>query len=354
MRNYYVYALMALVLISTSCKKDDDGGGVEINMPPTEVSASSVVTEVLNGSTVQISWEAATDENNDPIVYEVIVNDKIVANKISDTSIEFDANEFIPVNDDNEEKKIASKTNNKAKGVSVELIIKIRAYDDDSAVSKEIEVKKSIQVNRNPEIFEFMNIYFSTFNYNHIDITWTPSIDPDGDVVTYDVYLNDLIINENYVIGSDDQYGSVVYNEDFEQYINDKLIIKVIAKDTSGGQIEITEEFNFTETDVDLGALAAPYNQTFNYTTENDLDERLRFNFTIDTTLNYDFEITEANHDTYMYLYDAAGGLIQSDDDGGNGALSKVVGALSAGSYYLEISSYGGGTGSGTLSMKLQ
>ena len=52
MKNYYVFAVMALLFIGISCNKDDDGGVVEVNVPPSEVSSSTVVAEIFEGTLV--------------------------------------------------------------------------------------------------------------------------------------------------------------------------------------------------------------------------------------------------------------------------------------------------------------
>ncbi|WP_411817914.1 VPLPA-CTERM sorting domain-containing protein [Hyphococcus sp. DH-69] len=57
--------------------------------------------------------------------------------------------------------------------------------------------------------------------------------------------------------------------------------------------------------------------------------------FSVDTTGDYEFEITSANFDTYIFLYDEAGfdpmnqslGLQALDDDGGAGLLSLITDA---------------------------
>lgn len=54
--------------------------------------------------------------------------------------------------------------------------------------------------------------------------------------------------------------------------------------------------------------------------------------------------------DTYLYLRDASGALLEADDDDGPGAWSLVVATLPAGTYYADVQGYGGANpGSYTL-----
>ena len=111
---------------------------------------------------------------------------------------------------------------------------------------------------------------------------------------------------------------------------------------------------DYNATDQDLGNLSVPYSSTFNYTTINKADSRLRYNFSINTAANTEFEIISANYDTYLFLYDGNGTLIASNDDGGSGTLSRIVSQLSEGSYYIEVGGFGSARGNGTLEIIMQ
>ena len=58
---------------------------------------------------------------------------------------------------------------------------------------------------------------------------------------------------------------------------------------------------------------------------------------------------TTGSLDTVGSLQDAAGGPVDSDDDGGEGFNFRMEGTLSAGTHYVEVGSYGSDTGSYTL-----
>jgi hypothetical protein len=58
------------------------------------------------------------------------------------------------------------------------------------------------------------------------------------------------------------------------------------------------------------------------------------------------FEVqTRGNMDTYLYLYDNNGNLLEEDDDSGDDYNARISTRLNAGTYYIEVSGYGGGTG---------
>jgi hypothetical protein len=62
--------------------------------------------------------------------------------------------------------------------------------------------------------------------------------------------------------------------------------------------------------------------------------------------------LTSSSFDTYLYLRDASGNVVKSDDDGGGGTNSRISYALpSSGTYTIEVTSYGSyATGAYTLS----
>ena len=114
------------------------------------------------------------------------------------------------------------------------------------------------------------------------------------------------------------------------------------------------DEVNIISHNENLGSITTPYARFFDYDTTTSGTRRSRINFTVASSTDYDFEIISANHDTYLYLYNSNGTLISSDDDGGQGGLSKMTGNLSNGSYYLEIAGYSNSVGTGVLSFNLQ
>lgn len=329
MRKIVSLLCMCLSILITSCGSDDDATP---NLPPMEVA--NIEAEVIEGTLVNISWTEAEDVNNDELSYDVIVNGRVVATKTSELSIQYDVTSLLNI-----------RSREAQKGLNIELIIAVKAYDGNGGVSEESTVKRYVFVNRDPDAFDFANINFDFSYYNWLEISWYPALDEDGDIISYDVYFNDILLREDYIIGSDDYdgLGSVSYNNSYAEYVNDEIIIKVVAKDRDGGITEISKSFDFKATDVDLSTLTLPYENTFDYTiTEDEADRRIGYTFTIDQETGYAISSVSSNQD--IVLRDENGNFINS---GG----TKVSGAaLSPGNYYVEVSSYYGDIDvSGTL-----
>ena len=64
------------------------------------------------------------------------------------------------------------------------------------------------------------------------------------------------------------------------------------------------------------------------------------FKFTIAAEDQYTFTTMGTAGDTVLYLYDAEGCLLMSDDDSGDGYFSNITTPLSAGTYYLKVNCY--------------
>ena len=190
-------------MLLLSCGKDEE----DINLPPDEVT--NIQATVLSGTMVRISWNAATDKNEDEISYEVVVNEKIISKNIQETSIELDIEQFIPNRStSSKSSKNGIKSFTGKSGLDVVLGIEIKAYDQEGGFSSE-SVIKNLSINRAPEEFSFANIYFDIDGFNYLEVTWTPAIDKDGDKVTYSVYLNELELAKDISIESSNQFGSL-------------------------------------------------------------------------------------------------------------------------------------------------
>ncbi|MFD0992664.1 PPC domain-containing protein [Tenacibaculum geojense] len=446
MRKSYHFITLFILLILTACSSDEK----QPNVAPDPVTGINV--EIISETMVNLSWNASDDLNNDEVTYNVVVNDMVLANRTSSTSIQFDVEQFIELN-----------RSSASRGVGLELIINISAFDNQGNVSEGNSVNRYVYVNRNPGEFELINVQFDFYNYSNITVEWSPADDADRDILSYNIYLNDEILFEDYIIGSNGymNYGSVYANYDYRSLINEDITVSVVANDRSGGTRTVSQTFNFsasdqdlgliesfpysqnvdimdlpneadnkilyrfevntdvayqintnnynvylnildenlniirqssydnisgfistpgvyyievfgynnltisqemsislTEVDLlsdyqDLGLLNTPFLQTYEYSTVGDNDTRIRAYFEVTNSVNYDIEITQADYDTYLFLYDENGNLIASNDDGGNGVLSRMTGSLNPGNYYIEVGGYGNGTGSGILSVQL-
>ncbi|WP_062054991.1 hypothetical protein [Aquimarina longa] len=328
----YIFVLWAFV---TSCNKDDDGGAIAL-VTPTEVS--NIGVEKLSGTTIKVYWDAP--KNKEITSYDVIVNDKIKASKITDTSIEFDAVEFISkVGSDKK-----NNTNGYAKGANLVITIKIKTYDSKGVVSEGVEAKRNIFINRSPEAFEFENIIFDTYSYDYMEVVWKPAIDADKDILSYDVYFNEIVVAEKYIIGSDayEGLGRVSYRENFGEYIDDEITIKVVANDRSGGSSEIIQKFNFRATDSDLGTLSLPYDEVIDFElNSSEPDDKVGYSFRLSEKAGFSIY---TDSDVRLVLKNANGDYISS-------GRKMYRESLQAGDYYLEISDYYDVSVFGTVTM---
>lgn len=340
MRNLFKpIAAIAMLLIALSCKKDE----VEINVAPTSVT--NINAELISDTMVRITWDPSTDENKDPIQYELIVNTRIKAQNINATSFDLDITEFLPSQNRKSGKNGTKGFTAKDSGLELVLGIEVKAYDDQKTFSN-ATVIKTILVNRPPGDFDFVNIYFDTVYYNSIEISWSKAIDKDDDDVTYTVYLNDIVLTENYKIVSTNEYGFFYYNSSFASLVNEPMTIKIIASDGSTTTTEISETFDFNATDVDLGTVTIPYSESFNYTiSAEEPDNKISYIFTITEETAYKIQSPE-NYFTFRDASSTNSSYYNNQIQGAN---------LQPGTYYIELinNNYPTNSTSGTLIIQL-
>src|SRR5690606_11658244 len=127
--------------------------------------------------------------------------------------------------------------------------------------------------------------------------------------------------------------------------------------DTNSLNIDLNLNFvlgTLNSSDVDLGTVTLPYTDTFDYSIVEEDDRMVKYTFTISEAATYDIVITDADHDTFLNLYDS-NVVVDYDDDGGpSGQLSGFTGSLDPGAYSISVEGYGSAVGTGTLSISIQ
>lgn len=310
---------ICIVLLFMSCEKDD----VTKNSPPTQVK--NIKATVISGTTVRIDWDPSTDSNNDDIFYDVMVNQINMGTGQSNNTITFDATQFIAksLNQVELNKKLA-------KGINVDLEIIVTAFDDQDEAAEPKEINTTVFINTAPSNFSFKEISFDVDNYDWIEITWNPSTDLDGDTIRYDIFLNDLLIEENYSIDNNvSTFGYFYYEQNFESYLNQEFNIRVIAKDELDSRTEISRSFNFRGSDKDLGGLTLPFQEFFDIEIlKEEIDHKIGYRFSVAEETGYSISLDQNNVE--MYLSDQNGNLI------GSGHYIADIN-LQSGNYYLEL-----------------
>jgi len=109
--------------------------------------------------------------------------------------------------------------------------------------------------------------------------------------------------------------------------------------------IDIQESFHIFN-DYNFGLISLPFSSSLSFSNQS-LYPKLYF--TINQTGNYIIETSDADFDTYLYLYTSNGTQIDYNDDGGVGLHSRMIDTLSPGSYYILLEGYGTSTGTGNV-----
>ncbi len=306
-----------------SCGEDP-----EPEVPPTAVS--NIQVNVIGGTRIEITWNASSDLNRDVIFYEVVLNGKVVTGKKHfETKLIYDVMSFLP--------KI--KGQELQRGIDFKLKIAIRAVDSKGFHSKKLELIKNVPLNRIPEAFSIENVIFHDA-YQGVDVIWTPTYDLDGDQVSYDVFLNQELMFENYVIAPDskDGLGIVHFDTNYFKKTMEDIMVKVVAKDAFGGVREVQKTFKLRGSDIDLGEVAVfPYNKIENYKiADTDVDGTIGFTFKL--TVAAGLVLRHANNENIIQVRDINGGKIDfTSQIRYNSENIYKIKNLKAGEYYVEV-----------------
>lgn len=152
-----------LVIISLKCSTDSDLA----NQPPRsfEIQVSEIST-----TSVQLVWSASIDPDNSTVFYDIYLQNEKLADNI--TELSFDLNDL-------EEAVIYSG--------------KIIASDPQGNETS-IPFNFEISVNQKPTAF---TTTVATKNPFRSNLNWTKSYDPEGEVILYNVYLNDSLVDDD-------------------------------------------------------------------------------------------------------------------------------------------------------------
>ncbi|MEP1033009.1 YHYH protein [Ekhidna sp.] len=204
--------LVTAMLLCISCGGDDEAGASNSN------PESFTVTVNSTGSTsATISWTASNDGDGDEITYDVQLGTSLVSEGQSIRMYDFT--------------DLDSSTDYSGSVVA-------KDGNGGTATANFSFTTTTVGENQNPESF---TVTVETISHNAANISWTASVDADGDDVTYTIELNSEEISTGET-GTTYSLTSLASGVSFGG--------KVIADDGNGGTAEAA--FDFTSYVVDI------------------------------------------------------------------------------------------------------
>lgn len=161
----YLFVLLVGSLAIASCSDDD-------NVPP---SNFEIIIDELTRFSATISWSESVDENDDTVTYSVFLNDTLVEDNLLDLSFNFTELD----EDTTYDGEIVSSDGVNNTSVSFNFTTLNKNNDD---------------VNDPPSVFDIM---VSNISNNSALLSWDDSMDPENENILYNLYVDDLLIEEN-------------------------------------------------------------------------------------------------------------------------------------------------------------
>ncbi|WP_440120802.1 fibronectin type III domain-containing protein [Tenacibaculum sp. Ill] len=186
-----------------------------------EPSGFTVEVSEIKETSAQLNWGASKDPEGKAVIYSVTLNGEMVAENLKETSL-----------------SLSDLTN------KTEYKVVIIATDVDSKSTKSEKTFTTLETNLAPNKFE---VTIGDITNNSAKVLWTESIDPNGDVVTYDVYLNESVVASgletlNYVLEgleSTTSYVVKVVSKDLKLTTEVEKTFETTSNPPAGFNIEI-------------------------------------------------------------------------------------------------------------------
>ena len=212
MKKTFHVMLTASILFLSSCGGDDSTDTTNSNP-----GAFTVSVNTTGSTAASISWTASTDPDGDVVTYDVLLGSTTVSEDQSSLMFDF--------------------TNLNA-GTEYSGSVVARDGNGGSATSTFSFTTTTEASNQNPGAF---SVTVGDVTHNSASLTWSTSVDPDGDAITYSVELesDELATGET---GTTYSLTSLASGVSFSG--------KVIADDGNGGTAEAA--FDFTSYVVDI------------------------------------------------------------------------------------------------------
>lgn len=221
--NFEFDQLTANTAYSGSIVADDGNEGestASFSFSTTEVGnegpgSFTITTGTLTRTTASISWSAPTDPDGDVLTYDVKLDGTIISADQTELDYEF---------------------SNLTENTSYEC--EIVAKDGKGGESTAMTTFTTSVGNQSPGSF---TITISGQTHNAASLSWSASVDPDGDNVTYSIEID----------GSELASGVTTTSYDLTDLTSGKSITGIVkATDGNGGESEITFEFDVYVIDI--------------------------------------------------------------------------------------------------------
>jgi len=179
-----------------------------------------------------------------------------------------------------------------------------------------------------------------------------PGSGPDGLAITGDTFLEDaggtrLCFGDSSCTGTL-RYEVISYDA-AQGWLRARAINSGQPQKLPGTGITVAEtEPNDTRGTANVMQVGDDYSSTIGTASESDY---VRFTLSQSTRLELR-TVLQTLSDSYLYLYDGAGGLLASDDDSGGGFSSLISITLGAGTYYIRAAAFGSATGRQTVQLR--
>ncbi|WP_028892413.1 fibronectin type III domain-containing protein [Tenacibaculum sp. 47A_GOM-205m] len=204
---------------------DDHNNSIEIeklfttsitNLAP---ESFEVFIDNITNKTAKVSWKESLDPNGDAVTYDVYLNGNIIATDLDVLSYLLEGLES-----------------------TTSYTVKIVSKDAELAT----EVEKMFETTGNPPA-DF-NIEIDNISESGALVNWDDAVDPDGDNVFYDIYVN----GEEVATGwTNSIYGLTSLSS------NTEYIVKIVARDTNGATTINTVTFRTASVDSSFVVLSA-------------------------------------------------------------------------------------------------
>lgn len=354
MKGIFTKCIFLLLLVLTACTKDEEIIN-NIQLPEDTSNEQFILkTTPISGNNVLLDWQINKTLETSEVTHTIAVNGTTLAENIESSSYAFDAFQF------KEEEEST---------VILDIIITTFSKGEEKNQLFKIDATEIIELNSDPTEVKIISLNVNLTNFNAIEVFFTKPIDKDNDALTYDFLINDELIEKDITFneGSADTNNSTDPNNiagvqrpalqtinlayDFLSNINDDITLKIIAKDTEGGKSETERTFNLTKTDVDFGKITPPFEKNTEVMfTSDEVDNRIRFSFEIDTE-NTGINLESKNNNLDFILYNSEGDIIDQHFGRFNNLSLKRT--LEIGNYELEVINSSFDTSKNTFSMRV-